>query len=183
MAKQKPIAARELMAVADEDDSTPPPAKGRGKVQSTVSELRQKRDTRQRAEVLSLLLAGLTYDQIAERQGVSRTAVAVMIGRALEAQEATGIETLRAIENARLDRAQAAIWTRVLDGDNKAIDTFLRISGRRARLNGMDAPFQIELSAHVRVEMEQALSELQDIVLGEVVRDGRLSEDGSSALE
>jgi len=93
-----------------------------------------------------------------------------MIHRTLDMAEQRGVDELRSVENARLDRAQAAIWTAVLQGDLKAIDTFLKISARRARLNGLDAPTQINLKVSVRAEMEAALNELEQVVLrGELV--------------
>jgi hypothetical protein len=78
-------------------------------------------------------------------------------------------EQMRAVENARLDRAQAAIWAKVLAGDINAGRLFLAISARRSAMNGLDAPKRFELSANVRVEMEQALADLHQVVLGEVV--------------
>jgi len=163
------------------DDDAKRPERPLAPVRSTLSQRRQERDTKQRAEVLSLLMAGLSYDQIAERQGVSNADVRGIIERALASETNTGVATMRAVENARLDRAQAAIWTKVLEGDQKAIQTFLRISQRRSRLNGLDAPMQIELSGSVRFEMEQALNELQEIVLGEVIHDGQYGEEGPAA--
>ena len=62
-----------------------------------------------------------------------------------------------------LDRAQAAIWGQVLAGDYRAVMVFLQISQRRAKLNGLDAPTSIVISPNVRIEMERALAELQEI--------------------
>lgn len=160
-----------------DDDETRPTL-----VRSELSRRRIERNDSRRAEALSLLLAGLTHDQIADRLEVSRTDVGSILSRALADRPVTGVDEMRMIENARLDRAQAAIWTKVLEGDPKAVQSFLSISQRRSRLNGMDAPMQIEMSAHVRIEMQQALDELQEIVLGEAfeVRDD--DDPGSTAL-
>jgi transposase len=133
---------------------------------------RREREDARRAEVMSLVMAGLSYEQIGQRLEVSREAVGEIVTRALQDRPAAAVEEMRAVENARLDRAQAAIWSKVLDGDQRAISTFLSISSRRARMNGMDAPIQIDVSARVRVEMEQALDELKEVVLGEVVHRG-----------
>jgi hypothetical protein len=62
-------------------------------------------------------------------------------------------EQMRALENARLDRAQAAVWSQVLAGDYRAVITFLQISGRRAKLNGLDYPASLVISPNVRVDM------------------------------
>src|SRR5215208_1667353 len=78
-------------------------------------------------------------------------------------------EEMRELENARLDRAQAAIWTQVLAGDYRAVMVFLQISQRRAKLNGLDSPAPVAISPNVRGEMERALADLQQLVLaGEV---------------
>ena len=154
----------------DEDDFELEPARP-GLVHSDLSEARRKRDTNRRAEAMSALMAGVSYEMIAERMGISPTEVTAIITRALREKPATGVDLLRDVENARLDRAQSAIWTKVLAGDYRAIQTFLSISQRRAKLNGLDAPLQIEMSHHVKMEMQQALSELQNIVLGEVISD------------
>ena len=130
---------------------------------------RRSRQAARRAEALAYKLAGLPNAQIAERMGVSESGVIDLINRTLERATNKAAEEMRDIENARLDRAQAAIWTKVLAGDTKAVDTFLRISQRRARLNGLDAPTSINLSVSVRQEMEAALATLENVVLGQVI--------------
>jgi transposase len=141
----------------------------RGTLHRNLDDTRRVADRTRRMEALSLKLAGLGYEQIAERMNMSVSGVKDMVNRTLERAENTAVEEMRSLENERLDRAQAAIWTQVLQGDLKAIDTFLRISTRRAKMNGLDAPTQINLSVDVRREMEEALSKLEDVVLGEVI--------------
>ena len=107
--------------------------------------------------------------RVAERRG-DREAV-VQERRVVVARTATAAEGLRAIENERLDVAEAAIWDAVKEGDLKAIAMFLRISARRSRMNGMDAPVRVDLPLGIRAEMEAKLAELRDVVLGEVIGD------------
>lgn len=126
----------------------------------------QKEATR-RSEALSLRLAGLSYAAIGERLGISANAAANMIDRSLERAEAQGVHRMRAEENARLDRAQMAIWGDVIKGDLKAIGVFLSISNARARLNGLYAPTQVQMSMTIRQEMEDALSNLETLILRE----------------
>ena len=114
-------------------------------------------------------LAGFSYEQISDRLEITENSVKDMISRTLSRAESQGATGLREIENARLDRAQAAVWTKVLEGDLHAVDVFLRISARRAKMNGFDAPTQINLSVNVKQEMEQALAQLESVVLGEVI--------------
>jgi len=76
---------------------------------------------------------------------------------------------LRRVKNARLDRAQAAIWVKVIGGGElNAVHAFLRIPERWARLNGLDAPTTVSLDRGVRIELEAALTELETL-LGEVI--------------
>ena len=65
-----------------------------------------------------------------------------------------------------MDRAQESIWDKVLDGDLKAVDAFLKISARRAKINGLDQPMTIEMSLHIGQEMEAALLMLEQTVMG-----------------
>jgi DNA-binding CsgD family transcriptional regulator len=120
-----------------------------------------------RAQALSLLMAGFSYDQIGERLDISGGTAQALIGRLLSKVANDAADELRALENARLDRAQTAIWSQVLAGDLKSIDVFLRISQRRAKMNGLDEPTRVSLSINVRQEMEQALTALESVVLGE----------------
>lgn len=120
-----------------------------------------------RTEAISLRLAGMSYEAIGERLGVTANAVYQMIDRSLQRAEAQGVSLLRAEENARLDRAQMAIWGKVITGDFKAIALFLQISNHRAKINGLFAPTQVQVSMTIRQEMEDALSHLESLVLHE----------------
>jgi len=136
---------------------------------SSLQARRTAQERARRIEAVSLRMAGLTFDQIGERLGISNTGAQDMVLRSFSRAENLAVDQMRELEGARLDRAQAAIWSKVLEGDVKAVDTFLRISQRRARLFGMDAPTAINVNVGVRQEMEQALDNLQQVVLGKVV--------------
>ena len=109
------------------------------------------------------------------------------MSRALQRAERGPVEEMRELENQRLDRAQAAIWPRVLRGEDKAVSLYLQISDRRAKLNGLNEPTRIDLSMSVKHEMVQALEELETMVLGEIEStpvgeesaDGRTIEGGA----
>jgi transposase len=129
-------------------------------------------------KAMQLRTAGLTYQQIADRLGCGAAAARDMVKRALARAERLEVKDLRELENTRLDQAQAAIWARVLRGDLAAMDRFLRISERRARLNGLDAPTAVNISLGVRAEMEQALAELSTVIEGEVEEQPDDGDDG-----
>jgi DNA-binding transcriptional MerR regulator len=120
-----------------------------------------------RQQALSLLMAGFSFEQIGARMDMSESTAKTLIGRLLSRVVNEAAEEMRALENARLDRAQTAIWSKVIAGDLASIDVFLRISQRRAKMNGLDEPTRVNLSINVRQEMEQALNQLESVVLGE----------------
>ena len=136
---------------------------------ASLEEKRKSVERSRRVEALSLRIAGLTYEQIADRLNISKDGARDLINRTLDRAENQVVQEMRDLEGARLDRSQAAIWSKVLEGDVKAVDSFLRISQRRARLFGLDAPTAINLNVGVRAEMEQALDNLQQVVLGKVL--------------
>jgi hypothetical protein len=127
-----------------------------------------------RTEALSLRLAGMSFHQIADRMEITDRAARLLVQTSLTTNERHVVNELREIENQRLDRAQAAIWTQVLQGDLKSIGMFLRISGERSKLNGLYAPQKLDISMSIRQEMEQALNELEEIVLLPVLEDGEV---------
>jgi transposase len=139
---------------------------------SSLDAVRRARQRARRVEAVSLRLAGISTEAIAERMGISRNGVQQLVEKTLATAENLAAEEMRTLENIRLDRAQSAIWAKVLAGDTQAITAFLQISARRSKMNGLDAPTSIVISPNVRMEMERALAELQSMmetVEGEVV--------------
>lgn len=139
---------------------------------SPTSRRNSEISTARRVEAVSLRLAGMTYEQISERLDISNEQARRLVRQSLENAENSVAQDMRDIENARLDRAQSAIWSNVLRGDLKSIDVFLRISSARRKLNGLDAPAKLDVNMTIREEMNQALADLEHLVLeGEVVED------------
>lgn len=101
-----------------------------------------------RLEALDLRKAGLSYRMIAERLGVvHETARSDVLAALKQLSEHQNTETAeyRNLELERLDRLQLAIWKQAIDGNLGAIDRLLKISERRARLMGLDAPVKQEI--------------------------------------
>jgi hypothetical protein len=117
-----------------------------------------------RVEILALRLAGFSAEQIAERQGLSSSVVEDIISVTLENTKNRAVAQMREEENLRLDRAQTAIWGDVIKGDLPAVNTFLRISQQRSKINGIYAPKKIEMNVGIRHEMESALSDLENLM-------------------
>jgi hypothetical protein len=76
--------------------------------------------------------------------GIRPDTVRHLVNRTLRTAENRAVEGMRELENARLDRARAAIWSGVLAGDYRAVMVFLQISARRARLNSLDSPAALD---------------------------------------
>jgi len=102
-----------------------------------------------RSEALTLRLAGLSYQRIGDKMGISKQAAFKLVTKALGELNEEVLELadqIRTIECQRLDLMQFSIWPRVLRGDDRAILSVLRIMERRARITGIDSPVQIEAS-------------------------------------
>lgn len=135
--------------------------------------------------LLTLRTQGLTYAQIADELGYyDGSAARQALKRALERHEAENVAELRSVENMRLDADERVLRAIIADGSKtpaeriRAIDARTRLSARRSRLNGLDAPLQVELSGAVQAELTDVLGELGtllglggDTVPGEVVGD------------
>lgn len=101
-------------------------------------------------QALSLALAGVSYQTIAERVGYrSKQAAWKAVRSALHKSIAKTVEEERLVQSERLNVMLKAVWPGVMDGQLKAIETALRIEERRARLWGLDAP--LKTSARERV--------------------------------
>lgn len=108
-------------------------AKGKG---TRVSAAQQAQKDRQ---VLDLRAAGATLQEVADRYFSGHKANAHRaLTRIMEAHVADGVDTLRTVENHRLDRLQQAHWVNALRGNQGATKVVLSIMERRARLNGLD---------------------------------------------
>jgi len=123
--------------VSVDDKLAPSPSKARA-AQRKLEAL-QKRN-----QALDLRLFGFTYQQIADKLGYTKQAAFKAISAALDAIPRENADRLRALEVDRLDRMLAILAKRVTTGDLGAIDRWLRISERRCRLLGLDAPTKID---------------------------------------
>lgn len=115
-------------------------------------------------QVAANLLAGLSYRQIAEGLNVSVGTVASDVKRLLDRwkkEQVTIVDDVVRVEVQRLDRAMAAIWTKVQGGDLEAIDRMVKLMERRAKLLGLDAPKRVEEDLTLHTSHEEALQQLE----------------------
>jgi hypothetical protein len=171
VAKPSDVAA-EVAAVSEEMQDVPP----------TGRAIKKDQDAARRVQALQLRLAGLTPEQIADRMGISENGARLLVQRTLARATNQAVDQARQLENDRLDRAQASIWPRVIEGDLKAIGVFLKISAERSRINGLYAPTKIDLGVSIRQEMEKALSDL-DKIAEEFIVDAEVVDDDGNTIE
>jgi hypothetical protein len=100
-------------------------------------------------QALELRKDCLTYQEIADRLGCSRGNAYKLVTKGLAElteQVKSSADELRELENIRLD----TLWTKAYDkahgGDLSAINTCLKISERRAKLNGLDSPTRADIT-------------------------------------
>src|SRR6202022_3617223 len=130
-------------------------------------------------EWIDLKRQGHTECEIARRSGVSQQAVSKAVLKYVRNLPALAADDLRRLEAERLDALSAALAPAIAKGDPRSIEAAVRISERRAKLLGLDAPnthritgpgdgpVQImSLLAHVPpmdVEMPRRIQELEPI--------------------
>lgn len=92
-------------------------------------------------EALELRKAGATYQQIADKLGISHAGAALCVSRAMEALRLDIKETAEQVLELELDRLDSmllGLWDAARRGNTAAIDRVLKIQDRRARYLGLD---------------------------------------------
>jgi DNA-binding CsgD family transcriptional regulator len=124
-----------------------------------------------REHVARLVLDGNTYRDIADTLDVSLATIADDVQALREAYReryAEDFATHASIELAKLDRAEQVLWPQIDDGKLAAIETFVKISRRRAQLLGLDRPERIEAvvaspTPASRSELPKTLGQLLEV--------------------
>ena len=127
---------------------------------------------------LELRKEGHSYESISEQLGYStRSASYKAVMRRLREVDRPAVSMLRELEVQRLDAMLYAVWNDVLQGDAGAVSTALKISERRSRLLGLDAPHSIEARSRIDVlSWNQAIRDFIGIhkeVFGDGLKDER----------
>lgn len=124
-----------------------------------------------------------TWQQIADALGYgSRGAASNAVLGYVRRLARGNANQLRDIENLKLDDDEAELLILRDDPDVDprvkvmAIRTRLDLSARRSRLNGLDSPLQVQLSAGVAADLEDALAELEQQVTGGATVPGEVSD-------
>ncbi len=129
-------------------------------------------------KALELRKEGHTYESISEQLGYStRSASHKAVMRRLRDMDRPAVSMLRELEVQRLDAMLYAVWNDVLQGDAGTVSTALKISERRSRLLGLDAPHTVEARTRVDIlSWNQAIRDFIGIhkeVFGDGLKDER----------
>jgi hypothetical protein len=135
---------------------TPPPKAPKAGRENTLGGEQPKRHlgddeniADRRARAFSLRRAGASYRAIAQQLSVSlATAYDDVNAELMELREQTkaDAEAVREIELHRCDEMILGLWPAVRRGDPKAVSAAVRVSERRSKLLGLDAPSKSEIS-------------------------------------
>lgn len=124
--------------------------------------------------VLQKHMRGKSLRQIEAEMGIPYSTVQRYKERALMAIMTPTVDAARKEELERLDTLITAVWPAAESGDDKAINTYLRLAERRAKLLGLDKPIQVESTV---LEVTAAERELQDMIRQVEIEDaGKLRE-------
>ena len=120
------------------------------------------------AQVIELRRAGATFDFIAKTVGYAgRQGAKEAFDSAINRMGRDPAEEMRILENERLDDLWRRGYVKMAKKDKEDDEQFLdhalyllRLSQRRAGLNGLDAPRQLEVSASIDGIVETDVGEL-----------------------
>lgn len=143
----------------------PPLRPGRGNGQQEAAHVRAN-------QALELRMAGASYHQVGEALGISKGQAYDAVHRALRADDEhmAGIrEQYRNLSLARYERLLRTWWPRAIANDLDAARYVNTLLEREARLLGLDAPKQVEVSTGILQAADDAILRLREVVLGEVI--------------
>jgi|GEM_PF-5750217 len=116
-------------------------------------------------EVLDLKLLGATDRRIAAQLGVTHTTVQNRLKAALERIQAPKVEELRTLMTEQLDTMMVRLGTGVANGDTKSIMAALQVLDRKAKLYGLDAPAQHQIT--IESEADKEIKDLMNMIAGD----------------
>lgn len=116
----------------------------------------------QQAECYRLRLTGMSIEAIAKATGIARSTVHDRIQAEITAVVSPLAEEVRKMELARLDRWLEKLNDQIEDGRSVArnVEVACRVSERRAKLTGADAPEKVEAIVTQVTQEDLALAEL-----------------------
>lgn len=113
-------------------------------------------------KVLAYRRAGLPFDQVADRLGITPRSAKALFDKAIGAYDP---EYTTALEADRLDRLHLAVWPQAVAGDHGAVDRVLRISERRDKVLAVPKPNDHALRSAFDASVESS-TQVQDVDAG-----------------
>jgi Homeodomain-like domain len=146
---------------ATSDRQQQPTSTKKGSVRRGSVEIREHE-----ARALALRKEGATYEQIGAEFGISDRMASRIVKRALTGLVRESAAELLALEGERLDMLLQAVMPKALQGSARHVEAALKISERRCRMFGLDAPARVDLEAEVlaRVTVEQLDAEIERLL-------------------
>lgn len=138
----------------------------------------QTRSALRQAQAIELRRAGRSFSEIAASIGCGKSQAHRLVHAALletRAQIAAQSEELKAEEISRLDALLGSLWAKARGGDLQAVDRVLKISERRSKLLGLDAPVRMAHGGDDEAEpiRHSHVHEYTDDELIAIIRRGR----------
>lgn len=133
---------------------------------------------------LELRLAGASYRDIAQALGISPATAMQDCKEALADIPMQQADEMRTVELSRLDRLQRAVWPKAVKGDLQAVDRAIKIIDRRAKLFGLDAPQQVQITAN-DIDLDAAVDKMLRVaeMALEKEKSNHLAEDGQDDFD
>jgi hypothetical protein len=129
---------------------------------SPQGSLRARRE-RERLAV-ALRVDGCTYAAIGDRLGISDRMASRVVNRAINRVLREPVGQLIELEARRLDALWAAMWPRALTGSARHAEVCVRISERRSRLLGLDAPTRVDANVLANASVDQIDAEIERLL-------------------
>jgi hypothetical protein len=134
-----------------------------------------------RKKAVALRLAGVDLETIFQQlKGMGYSSadhVSMDLKRARERSRAQldySVEQLRELQLDRLERLLAAAWPKAVGGNTASIDSAARLIAQIAKLKGLEAPTQVELTHRIEMEStavaEAVLAAIEILGLGPEMR-------------
>jgi len=111
-------------------------------------------------KALELRKKGWSYNEIGAQLGISRVAAFQSVMRVLAAYEddiKEQVPRVRQLELQRLDSMLTKLQPRINQGDDRAINSALKIGERRAKLMGLDAPVEVSHTGEIQLVPDEQL--------------------------
>jgi hypothetical protein len=111
--------------------------------------------SQRRKDAVELRKAGATFQQIGDQLGITKQAAFKTVTIALKAindEIREQADVIRSLEIERLDKLWFVMYKQAVQGNQGAVDRCLKISERRAKLLGMDAPAESRDEVKIIVE-------------------------------